>query len=252
MTDYLLVHGAGQGAWSWGKVWGYMTAPVEHPPRLYTRPRADRVFLLDLPGHGGDADGDTGTVLLDECVHSITRAVERQSLKDLVMVGHSFAGPLIMQAAAQLTQPPKRLVLVAGVVPEDGKDMLAALPRNIRHSYKLLALLSKLSGRDLKVPKPAIDRYLCNGMDAMEIVQLVGYFGPLPTKVLSSKLSLGSLEIPCPVSYVVLTDDRLLPADVQRQMAARIANVEIVELESCHQAMLSKPRELADMLLDYA
>ena len=58
MTDYLLVHGAVQGAWSWGQVWGYLTAPVEHPPRLYASRAADRVYPLDLPGHGADADGD--------------------------------------------------------------------------------------------------------------------------------------------------------------------------------------------------
>ena len=78
MTDYLLVHGAGQGAWSWGKVWGYMTAPVEHPPRLYAYRPADKEFSLDLPGHGADAQGDTAAVLMEECVQSILRAVERQ------------------------------------------------------------------------------------------------------------------------------------------------------------------------------
>jgi len=56
MTDFLLVHGAGQGAWTWGQVWGYLTAPVEHPPRLYSPRVANRVFTLDLPGHGADAN----------------------------------------------------------------------------------------------------------------------------------------------------------------------------------------------------
>ena len=45
MTDYLLVHGAGQGAWSWGSVWGYLTAPEEHPPTLHKPRRANRVHL---------------------------------------------------------------------------------------------------------------------------------------------------------------------------------------------------------------
>ena len=49
MTDYLLVHGAGQGAWTWGAVWGHLTSPVEHPPRLYMPGRAGRVYPLDLP-----------------------------------------------------------------------------------------------------------------------------------------------------------------------------------------------------------
>ena len=54
MTDYLLVHAAGQGAWSWGRVWGEMTSPVEHPPRLYAYRAVGKVFPLDLPGHGLD------------------------------------------------------------------------------------------------------------------------------------------------------------------------------------------------------
>ena len=84
MTDYLLVHGAGQGAWSWGPVWGHLTAPEEHPPTLHKRRKANRVHPLDLPGHGADAGGDTSAVRLEECVQAITRAVQREGLKDMV------------------------------------------------------------------------------------------------------------------------------------------------------------------------
>ena len=249
MTDYLLVHGAGQGAWSWGRVWGYMTAPVEHPPRLYAGHPASRVYALDLPGHGGDARGDTAAVPLDECVHSVVRTVEREGMRDLVLVGHSFAGPMVLQASAQLPQAPSRVVLVGGIVPEEGQDMLTVLPQRMRNAYRVLALLSKVLGRDFKVPKPAIDRYFCNGMDPMEIVQWVGFFGALPTRALSSRVSLSRVEVPCPVTYVLLNDDKVLPAETQRQMAARIPDVNIVSMDSCHQPMLQKPRELADILL---
>ena len=137
MTDYLLVHGAGQGAWSWGPVWGYLTAPTEHPPRLYTPRPANRVHTLDLPGHGADADGDTGDVRLEECVHAITRAVEREELGDLVLVGHGFAGGLVLQAAGQLAQPAKRIVLVAGMVPNYQRNMLSVLPKRTKASFRL-------------------------------------------------------------------------------------------------------------------
>ena len=129
MTDYLLVHGAGQGAWSWGKVWGHMTAPVEHPPRLYAHRSANKVYSMDLPGHGADSDGDTSSVLLDECVQAIVRTVERQGLKDVVLVGHGFAGWLILQAAGLLPSPPKRLVLIARI--ENGQVLLD--PRTVLH-----------------------------------------------------------------------------------------------------------------------
>lgn len=252
MTDYLLVHGAGQGAWSWGKVWGYLTAPVEHPPRLYTPRRANRVHSLDLPGHGADAGGDTALVRLEECVHAIARAVEREGLKDLVLVGHGFAAGLVLQAAGQLPEPPKRLVLLAGMVPLYRRSLISVLPRRTRSAYQALSALSKLSRQELKLPQEVIYRYLCNGIGRMEVVHVVGLFGPLPTRVLNTKLTLDEPQPSCPITYVVLTQDKILPPEVQQRMAQQFTGVDVVELDSCHQVMLSKPKELADILLGYA
>ncbi|MCH8279181.1 MAG: alpha/beta hydrolase [Chloroflexi bacterium] len=252
MTDYLLVHGAGQGAWSWGSVWGYLTAPTEHPPRLYTPRRANRVLTLDLPGHGADADGDTGDVRLEECVHAITRAVEREELKDLVLVGHGFAGGLVLQAAGQLPQPPKRIVLVAGMVPHSQRTMLSVLPKRTKASFRLLSTLSKLTGGDLRLPRPVIYSYLCNGMDPMEVVRVLGFFGPIPTRVLNTRLTLDPPEPASPVTYIVLTQDRIIPAELQKRMAQRVPGVELVEVDSCHQVMQYRPKELAEILLAYA
>lgn len=232
-------------------MWGYMTAPVEHPPRLYSYRRADKVYSMDLPGHGSDSDGDTSSVLLDECVQSIVRAVERQDLHDVILVGHGFAGWLILQAAGLLPTPPKRLVLIAGIIPNSGKSMLSELPVGSRLGFQGMSSLNGLMGKDIKVPTGIVQRYLCNGMDPMAVVESIGYFGPLPVGVLKSKTE-ELAEIASPVTYVVLTEDRILPVPTQRRMAARIPNAEVIELRSCHQVCLYQPKELADMLLGYA
>ncbi|MCH7841762.1 MAG: alpha/beta hydrolase [Chloroflexi bacterium] len=252
MTDYLLVHGAGQGAWSWGPVWGYLTAPEEHPPTLYKRRRANRVHPLDLPGHGADADGDTAAVRLEECVQAITRAVDREQLKDLVLVGHGFSGSLVVQAASEMTVPPKRVVLVAGIIPAPQRPLLSACPARTRTAFKLLSMLSSLSRQELKLPSQAIYGYLCNGMDTMEVVRLMGFLGPLPTRVLKSRLPMENSELPCPVTYIVLTQDKIIPPDAQSRIAERFEGVETVEIESCHQVMAQHPQELAEVLLRYA
>ena len=252
MTDYLMVHGAGQGAWSWGKVWGYLTAPVEHPPRLYVPRRANRVYPMDLPGHGTDAGGDTSLVRLDECVHAVIRAVEREGLSDLVMVGHGFAGSLVMQAAGQLSPPPKRVVLVAGIVPFGRRTILSACSRRTRIGFSVLSALSNVSRQDMKMPKAAVSGYLCNGMDPMDVVRLMGFLGPLPTRVLKTKVPMEESLPEFPITYVVLTQDRLVPRDQQMRIANRFSGVELIEIESCHQVVTLKPRELADVLLKYA
>ena len=251
MTDFLLVHGAGQGAWSWGKVWGYLTAPVEHPPRLAYRARVNKVFPMDLPSHGADAGGDTAGVLPEECVQAIVRAVERQDMHDLVLVGHGFSAPLVLKASAQLPTPPKRVVLVAGIVPGVGGNMISVLSPKVRFCFNLSSGITGILGKELRFPRPLINRYLCNGVEPNETIQSVGFYGPLATRTLKTKVQPEDLETPSPVTYVVLTQDRILPPLVQRRMAERIPDVELVELEACHQAPLYQAREIADLLLSY-
>ncbi|HIL31382.1 MAG TPA: alpha/beta hydrolase [Dehalococcoidia bacterium] len=252
MTDYLLVHGAGQGAWSWRSVWGYLTAPEEHPPTLHKLRRANRVHPLDLPGHGADAGGDTAAVRQEECVQAIIRAVERENLKDLVLVGHGFSGSLVVQAASEMAVPPKRVVLVAGIVPAPQRPLLSACSSRTRTAFRMLSLLSSMSRQDLRLPSYVINEYLCNGIDSMEVVQMMGFFGPMPTRVLKSKLPMETSELPCPVTYVVLTQDKMIAPDAQGRIAERFDGVETVEIESCHQVMAQHPKELAEVLLRYA
>ena len=252
MTDYLLVHGAGQGAWSWGRVWGYLTAPVEHPPRLASRPKVNKVFPMDLPSHGADAGGDTAGVLPEECVQAIVRAVERQDLHDLILVGHGFSAPLVLKASAQLPVPPRRVVLVAGIVPGGGSNMISELSPNIRFCFNLSSGIIGMLGKELRLPRPLINRYLCNGVEPEEMVQSIGFYGPLATRTLKTRVQQEDLETPSPVTYVVLTQDKILPPPVQRRMAERIPNVELVELDSCHQAPLHQAKEMAGLLLNYA
>jgi pimeloyl-ACP methyl ester carboxylesterase len=228
-----------------------MTAPVEHPPRLDANHSSNKVYLMDLPGHGTDANGDTSSVLLDECVQSILRTVERQGLQDVVLVGHGFAGWLILQAAGQLPTPPKRLVLIAGIIPDRGKSMIDELPFAFRLVFQGMSYLGGLLGKDTKMPRGAVQRYLCNGMDPMAVVEAIGYFGPLPVGVLKTR-TLELEEITSPITYAVLTRDRMLPVATQRQMAARLPNVDIIEMYSCHQAPLDQPQELSRILLSFA
>lgn len=252
MTDYLLVHGAVESAWAWGRVWGYMTAPTVHPPPLDRPLPVGQVVAPDLPGHGSNDIARAHEVSAEECVQSLVQTVRARGLRQLVLVGHSFSAALLLQALGQLPQPPKRLVLLAGLVPGPQSSLLSALPGRTRAAFHITSALSRLSRQPVKLPRLVIRRYVCNGLTPGEMVQAVGRFGPLPVRILTEPFDLGAIKPPCPVTYVVLTGDAAVPPLLQRKMAQRIPGAEILELDSCHEPMLHRPRELAQLLLRYA
>ena len=252
MVDLLLVHDAGQGSWCWGRVWGHLTAPIEHPPRLYSRERVGKVAAMDLPGHGPGARQDTSSLTLDDFVAAVTDEVRSQGLHDLVMAGHGVTASILLQAAAKLEEPPKRIVLFAGIIPDEGKNALAMLSRLNRLGFKTMARSNVIGKKELRLPKAVITNVYCNGMDPFDVIQIVGRFSPLPLQLFQTRASVNNFGRTCPVTYVPLWRDRLFPPEMQRQAAERLGGVDILaELDSCHEVMIERPKQVADILLRY-
>ncbi len=248
MTDFLIVHDVGQSAWFWNRVWGSMTAPSEHPPRLASPRYSSQFHLLNLPGHGSDEEGDTAEVRLDECIQAITRTVERRGMRDLVLVGHGVGGMIAALAAPLLPENPKRLVMLAGVVPEKNRSPLTRYPVMIRKHLSGGFNWARLLGKETRLPRSMVARYLCNTLSPSEITRALGFFGPLPTHLLKTPVELALTALPCPVSYVVLDQNRLFVPTLQIAMARMIPNVELLHLDTCHQACLHLPEETGDLL----
>ena len=226
-----------------------MTAPDEHPPRLYRPRQSVRVRAVDMPGQGADAAQDAGLVEMSEGVRAIASVVEQENFSDFIIAGHELGGTIALQAAAALPVAPRRIVLVAGIVPARGKSPVSAYPMPARIAVGVCKMLGGLTGRDLSLPNSVVSRYMCDGLDAMQRVETVGHFGPMPLRMLTQTVSIDWDAIPCPVTYIVLGDDRLISPSAQRAMATRIPDATVVELDAAHQVGTQKPRELADLLL---
>ena len=252
MTDLLLVHDLGHGSWFWGPVWGYLTAPVEHPPSLSARRSLGNVVVMDLPGHVAGVGGNSSSLSFDDFVNAVTAEVEGQHLKDVVLAGHGLVAPVILQAAAKLNVPPKRIVVFAGVIPGEGKRVLDMLPRPARLAFNLMVQLNSLARKEIKLPRAAISSIYCNGMDPFMMVPVLGRFNPLPVEVFRTRVYLSDLSGVCPVTYVPLRRDRLIPSEHQSRMAAALDSVEIIDgLDSCHEVMIERPGKVAEILRRY-
>ena len=252
MADILLVHDVGHGSWCWGRVWGHLTAPVEHPPRLYAGQRAGKVVSLDLSGLSTGDGGRAAGLSMDDLAAAVTDEVRSQGLRDVVMAGHGVSSPALLKAASMLDEPPRRVVLFAGIVPDEGKTVLDVLPRISKMGFKMLARLNGLARKELRLPKAVITNVYCNGMDPFDVIQIVGRFTPLSLRLLRTRVYLNDVARNFPITYVPLWRDRLVPPSIQRRIAEKLNGAEVArELDSCHEVMIEAPKDVAEVLLRY-
>lgn len=251
MADMLLVHDLGHSGRFWGPVWGHLTAPQEHPPRLHQQPAVGRVHTMDLPEHGDSPASNGQRPSYRSYVSSIIDEVERQDLKDVVLVGHGFTAPMLLQAAGEMVQPPKQIILFAGVAPYRGRPA----PNLIDRKLKLLLMLSGMrtmgTGR-IKLPGLAVTRFYCNGMDPFQMVPVLGRFEPMPLNIFRAKVRPPDLRETCPIAYVPLLRNNVVSAKTQGLIASGIPGAILASpLNTCHEAMIENPLEVAEVILSY-
>jgi len=224
MATFVLIHGAGDGGWSWHLV----------EPEL--RALGHDVVAPDLPA------GDDSARLADY-VDVVADAVGDR--RDLVVVGQSFGGftaPLVVDRLGA-----DRLVFVAGMIPVPGE---APADWWTGAGY-----------RDAVTEQAARDGGL-TGNDDPFVVFLQDVPRPLAEEALRRERAhpCGHLEEPWPLPalpdvpthFVLGTEDRFFPeALLRRLVAERLPGVTPDELPTGHCPALSRPAELARLLHTY-
>ncbi|MEV6620382.1 alpha/beta fold hydrolase [Amycolatopsis sp. NPDC051106] len=114
MSTFLLVH----GAWHSGRCWDRVV------PRLESA--GHRVLAPSLTGYGDQAHLLSPEVGLSTHVDDVVRLLEDE--RDVVLVGHSYAGMVISGVANAVPERIARLVFLDAMVPEDGETAADVMP----------------------------------------------------------------------------------------------------------------------------
>ena len=82
------------------------------------------IIALDLPGFGRSEMPKKDFTLTDYC-YTVEQFIEKQSLKNPVLVGHSFGGRIVIKLAAENSTHYPRVILVdsAGIKPKPKKSL---------------------------------------------------------------------------------------------------------------------------------
>jgi len=126
-SPIVLVHGALQSGATWDLV----------APRLKERGRP--VIVATLTGLGPHAGVLSETVTLDTHIGDVVSLLEREHLRDVILVGHSYAGLVITGVAEHSRDRIRHLVYVDALVPEHGQSGWDLLPQPTRNTFRKLA-----------------------------------------------------------------------------------------------------------------
>ena len=235
MTTYVLVHGAWHGAWCWNKVVPGLEAA------------GHRVLTPDLPGSGEDAT-PASDVTLKAYANRLVELLDEQNEK-VIMLGHSMGG-LAISAAAEL-RPDKigGLVYLSGFLPQSGQSLLSLEESNPNSSIPpaLIVAEDHVTGRVQADRIKELFYHDCSDEDVAFAIahQHAQALAPLATPVTVTDENFGSV----PRYYILLTEDRAIHPDMQRQMIAASPCKAVFEIASSHSPFYSKTAELVETLL---
>ncbi|MCX4977518.1 alpha/beta fold hydrolase [Streptomyces sp. NBC_00620] len=226
MTEFVLVAGAWLGSWAWDEV----------VPELRAAGHGTHAVTLS-----GLADRQNVRVGRQTHVEDIVNEVERLGLRDVVLVGHSYAGIPVGQAAERIGDRLSHVVFVDSEVPLNGGSFASGWWQG------QAAFEAALAGNGgFWAPLTAAD---CEGQGLTDeqIARFVGGSTPHPGATLTDPAVLTRPLGELPATYIKCLLDGPEPNDVVAGLL-KSEHWRLVELDTGHWPMFSRPRELARIL----
>jgi pimeloyl-ACP methyl ester carboxylesterase len=225
MSTFVLIHGGGDVGWSW------------HLVGAELRARGHEVLAPDLPGD------DESNTLEDYADSVVAAAGERQNL---VVVGHSFGAFTATLVADRV--PVDVLVLLAGMIPSPGES-----PDEWWANTGYQSAVEEQAERDGGLtgdPDPYVSFYHDVPRNLAE--EAMSRERGHPSRAATAAPWPLDAWPNVPTRFVLCSEDRFFPPAFLRQLVSDRLGIVPDEIAGGHCVALSRPRELADMLADYA
>jgi pimeloyl-ACP methyl ester carboxylesterase len=239
MTEnFVLVHGAWHGGWSW------------QPVASRLRAAGHRVWAPTCPGLG--IDDDPRGVTLAGCVDSLVSQVEASFAVDVTLVGHSWGGYVIAGAAPRLASRLKSLVFWSAFVPEAGRSLYDEVPPPYQELFAQAAVTS--ADNTVALPLEIFQGAFMGDADPAAAAAVHSVLRPQPYRTFTDPAADEAYRnLGLPLHYVLSADDVALPPGEYGwdRFAERIKAAP-VSVPGSHESMFTRPAELADALLRLA
>jgi pimeloyl-ACP methyl ester carboxylesterase len=233
----VLVHGANHGGWCWERVVPLLEAA------------GYEVRTPTLTGLAERSDELTPEVGLAEHVDDIVGLVEGENLESVVLVGHSAGGAVLPGVADRCKDRLKQLVYLDAFVIHDGESLMDLEPPDAQEAFLAVA---REQGDGWRIPpqEQALERW--GLVDPFDRDWVWEHVTDMPLKVCTDPVQAPLRTASgLPRTFIDLTDPKN-PGIVPSTHRARAEGMEMREITTGHDAMITAPSELAQLLDEIA
>jgi len=237
MATFLLVHGGWFGGWCWQKIIPFLEAA------------GHEVYAPTLPGLAERASELAPDVGLDTHIQDIVGLLEVKNLHGVILVGHSYGAMVITGVVDQVPERIAHLVYLDTFVPRDGESLADMSPI----FFWLLRKKAQAHGDGWRLDPRGTYGVTTEPDQSWVRSKLT----PQPLKTYEQPLHLKNPAIVSakPRTHICCTGAgsfrslmrRIL---VRRALPPREEGWRLRQLPTSHCAMITMPRELADLLLE--
>lgn len=236
---FLLVHGAWHGGWCWKYLQRQLheNGHVTYAPTLTGL--ADKADLLDE------------NVDLDTHIQDVVSFIEDNDLENFVLVGHSYGGMVITGVAQTMASKIKTLVYLDAIVPQDQDSLItSAMPKDPEMMAQVEKSVLAMSQDGISIPPPSAISFGIPAEEAETLKWVDDSLTPHPLKTWIQPLAVNpatTLSIKKVFVHCVKPElESNIGAVAQRVKADE--HWTFLEMQTGHNAMITQPLELADLL----
>jgi pimeloyl-ACP methyl ester carboxylesterase len=237
MATFMLVHGGWVGGWYWQKVIPFLEAA------------GHEVYAPTLTGLAERASELSPEVGLETHIQDIVGLLEEKNLHDVILVGHSYGAIVITGVVDRVPERIAHLVYLDTFVPRNGESMADVSPMVIH----LLRRQAQARGDGWRIDSRGTYG-VTTEPDRSWVLRSVT---AQPLKTFEQPLHLKNPAIVSekPRTHIDCTGSSFFFSFMRRLLARRAlppteVGWRLRQLPTGHMAMITMPRELADLLLE--
>ena len=232
-NNFVLVHGAWHGGWCWRRVIAIL------------RSAGHAVFAPTLTGFGERVHLTRPDLTIEDFATDIVNVITAEELSDIILVGHSFGGNTVSAVADRLPVRLRHLIYVDTVLLRDGESGFSQLDPTI--VAQRIELAEKSSG-GITIPPPSPEAF--GVTDPADAEWLRRQLTPLPLNCYRAPIQLKHpLGNGVSKTYIACTNPIYEPAVPTHEWVKIQTDWRYLELSTGHDAIVTDPRGLADLLV---